>query len=91
MSDRLIRSSADMVAIFRARIMELGLSHFDVDQIAGLPDGYCNKILNSKKKPGAVTIGRLCDALALAFVPIIDIEREAIVRPQWMKRQKQRT
>jgi predicted transcriptional regulator len=88
MSERLIRSSADMVAIWRARIAELGLSHFEVDQIAGLPDGYCNKILNAKKKPGAVTIERICGALALAFVPIVDAEREAIVRPQWAKRQR---
>jgi hypothetical protein len=51
MTDSLIRLSTDWAAIFRARISALGLSHFEVDQIAGLPDGYCNKILNGKKKP----------------------------------------
>ena len=88
MSDGLIRSPADWAAVFRARITELELSHLDVDQLAGLPDGYCNKILNSKKRPGVVTIGRLCDALALAFVPVVDAERAAIIRPQWAKRRK---
>jgi hypothetical protein len=88
MSERLIRSSADMVAIFRARIARLGLSHFDVDQIAGLADGYTNKILNAKKRPGAKTIEKLCDALALAFEPVVDPEREEIMREQWMKRRR---
>ncbi len=85
MSERLIRSSADWAVVFRARIVELGLSHLDVDQLAGLPDGYCNKILNAKKRPGARTIERLCGALAIAFVPVVDAEREALVRPQWAK------
>ena len=86
MSERLIRSSADMVAIFRARIATLGLNCRDVDAMSGLPDGYTNKILNGRKKPGAVTIERLCGALALAFAPVVDTEREAIVRPQWKHR-----
>ncbi len=77
-----------MVAIFRARIDQLELTHREVDAIAGLPEGYCSKILNSKKKPGAVTIERMCGALAVAFVPIVDTEREAIVRPQWVKKRR---
>jgi hypothetical protein len=72
MNDGLIRSSTDWAAMFRARISELGYSHFEVDQIAGLPDGYCNKILNGKKKPGAVTIERMCGALQLALRPVVD-------------------
>jgi predicted transcriptional regulator len=73
MSD-LIRSSTDWATMFRARITELGLSHLDVDQMAGLPDGYCSKILNGKKKPGAVTIERMCGALKLALRPVVDSE-----------------
>jgi len=88
MSDHLIRTSADWAAVFRARIAQLGLSHFEVDHLAGLPGGYCNKILNSKKKPGAVTIERLSGALALGFKPEIDVAREAIMRPQWVKRRR---
>jgi hypothetical protein len=88
MMSRLVRSSADWAVVFRARIMELGLSDFVVDQIAGLPAGYCNKILNAKKRPGAKTIERLCGALALAFVPIVDADREAIVREEWVKRRR---
>jgi hypothetical protein len=74
MSERLIRLSTDWADVFRARIVDLGLSHFEVDQRAGLPDGYCNKILNGKKKPGAVTIERMCGALQLAFRPVVDAD-----------------
>jgi Helix-turn-helix len=88
MTEHLIRSAADWAEIFRRRIAELGLSHLDVDQIAGLADGYCNKILNAKKRPGAKTIARLCDALALGFSPVVDVEREAIMREQWEKRRR---
>jgi hypothetical protein len=88
MTERLIRTSEDWAAVFRARIAELGLSHLAVDQLAGLPDGYCNKILNSKKRPGAKTIERMCRALALAFMPVVDTERETIVCSQWVKRRR---
>jgi predicted transcriptional regulator len=82
MNDRLIRCSTDWAAVFRARIAALGYSHFEVDQRAGLPDGYCNKILNGKKKPGAVTIERMCRALKLALRPVVDSELDEIVRPE---------
>jgi hypothetical protein len=88
MSDDLIRTSADWAAVFRSRIAELGLSCFEVDHLAGLADGHCNKILNAKKRPGALTIERLCGALALAFRPVVDAEREKVVRPQWVKRRR---
>jgi hypothetical protein len=86
MSDRLIRSATDWAAVFRARIHELDLSHFEVDQLAELQPGYTNKIVNGKKRPGAITIQKLCGALALAFEPKVDAEREAIMRPQWKPR-----
>jgi predicted transcriptional regulator len=88
MSERLIRLSTDWADVFRARITELGLTHFEVDQLAGLPSGYCNKILNAKKRPGALTIERICAALALAFVPIVDAEREVLMRSRWVKRRR---
>ncbi|WP_156179948.1 hypothetical protein [Bradyrhizobium sp. LTSPM299] len=86
MTGRLIRSAADWAAVFRDRISELGLSHLEVDHIAGLPDGYTNKIVNAKKRPGARTIERYCDALAIAIRPEVDAERETIMRDQWNSR-----
>jgi hypothetical protein len=68
MSERLIRSSADWAAVFRARKSELGYSDAEVDHRAGLPAGYCNKILNAKKRPGAKKIEQLCQGLDLEVV-----------------------
>jgi predicted transcriptional regulator len=75
MTDRLIRLSTDWATVFRARIIELGFSNLEVDHRADLPDGYTNKILNGKKRPGAVTIEKLCRALRLAFQPVVDSEK----------------
>jgi hypothetical protein len=71
MSNRLIRSSADMVALFAARAKDLGLSHREIDEIAGLGDGHFSKIMCGDRKPGALTIERIWGALQLAFVPIV--------------------
>jgi hypothetical protein len=88
MTDRLVRSGADMVSMWGARIAELGLSNLQVDLLANQPLGYCNKILNLKKRPGAKTIERMNHALALAFKPVVDPEREQIMREEWEKRQR---
>jgi hypothetical protein len=69
MNDRLVRTAADMVALFVARAAELGFSHREVDEIAGLGDGYFSKVACGDRKPGALTIERICGALGLAFVP----------------------
>jgi hypothetical protein len=62
----LIRSSADWIPVFRSRIAELGLSHLDVDGLAGLSEGHTSKILcGLRKHPSADTIARLCAALGL--------------------------
>jgi hypothetical protein len=71
MTERLIRSSADMVELFAARARELGLSHREVDQKAGLGDGHFSKIMCGDRKPGALTIERLCRAFDIAFAPIV--------------------
>jgi transcriptional regulator with XRE-family HTH domain len=71
MTERLIRSSADMVALFAARAKDLGLSHREVDERAGLGDGHFSQVMCGDRNPGALTIERICGALQLAFVPIV--------------------
>ena len=66
--EHLIRASTDWAAAFRARKVELGLPDDEIDRRAGLPTGYCNKILNAKKKPGAEKIDQLRRALKLEVV-----------------------
>ena len=69
----------DLVEIFRARISELGLTHRETDELARLPDGYTGKILCGMKRPGARTIERLCGALAVTLVPVVDAEHEKLL------------
>ena len=68
MSGWLILGATDWAAGFRARKVELGLSDLEIDRRAGTPQGYCGKIMNAKKTPGAVKIEQLCRALELEVV-----------------------
>jgi predicted transcriptional regulator len=89
MSDGVTRPATDLVAVIRARIHQLGLSHSEVDHLAGLAQGHTNKILNGKKKPRTDTLANLFGALALVFEPHVDAEREAMMRPLWVKRRRE--
>jgi predicted transcriptional regulator len=76
MSERLIRSSADMVALFGDRIRELGLSHREIDDLAGFGEGYTSKIMCGDRQPGARTIERMCRVLKVAFVPTVVVDAQ---------------
>jgi hypothetical protein len=69
MTERLVKSAADWVPVFRDRIRELGLTHLEVDARAGLSDGHTGKVLCGLRTPSLLTIERLCCALKL-FVAI---------------------
>jgi transcriptional regulator with XRE-family HTH domain len=77
----LIRSSADWIPVFRSRIAELGLSHLDVDGLAGLSEGHTSKILCGLRKPTADTIARLCGALGLVQTVTRDAVRKENLSP----------
>jgi transcriptional regulator with XRE-family HTH domain len=66
MSEGLIPTPADWIAVFRARIKELGLTHLEVDARAGLSEGHTGKVLCGTRVPSLLTIERLCRALDLA-------------------------
>jgi hypothetical protein len=61
-----IRTSADWIAVFRARIRELGLTHLEVDGLAKLSEGHTGKIMCGTRTPSLLTIERLCRALKLS-------------------------
>jgi hypothetical protein len=71
MTEHPIQSSA-WIAVFRARIRELGLTHREVDFRAGWAENYCSKILCGMKNPKAATIERMCSVLKLklVFLPV---------------------
>jgi hypothetical protein len=86
MSDQTIRSSADLIAVWRARIAELDLTLEQVDGLANLSEGHTSKILRGVKKPTGETRDRLCAALALAQGISVDVEREATLRADAAKK-----
>ncbi|OPH83036.1 hypothetical protein B2M20_08570 [Nitrobacter vulgaris] len=88
MAEVLIRSTEDLVAAWRARIRELGITHQTVDAIAGWADGYCSKLMCGMKKPGGLSISLMNAALGLGFVAVVDEIQADRVRGQWEKRKR---
>jgi DNA-binding Xre family transcriptional regulator len=67
MTERLIRTSVDWIAVFRARIRQLGLTHLEVDARAGLSEGHTGKVLcGTRKDVSWSTIEKLCHGLNLS-------------------------
>jgi hypothetical protein len=83
-----VRDMAGMIEVFRGRIRELGLTYATVDGLAGLPDGYCAKLMCGMRKLGPITIQALCGALAIGFVPVVDDEQAAKVQGRWEPRKR---
>ena len=65
MTARPLLTLADWLAVIRDRIRELGLSHLEVDHLAGLGQGHTGKILRGKKRLRADTLIRLYRALEI--------------------------
>jgi predicted transcriptional regulator len=59
-----------LVALFGERVKQLGLTHWEVDERAGLSQGHFSKIMCGLRKPALQTIERLCDASNIAFVVV---------------------
>lgn len=83
-----IRTMPDMVDVYRARIRELGLTHATVDALTGLPDGYTSKIMCGMKNPGTQAIELLNGALAINFIPQLDVDAIKAMMPRWTKRRQ---
>jgi len=62
---QVVRDMDGLVAALKARRYELGLPQLEVDEIAGLQNGYCAKIESRMKNLGPVSLGCLLGALGL--------------------------
>jgi predicted transcriptional regulator len=68
MSEGLTGARADWIALWRVRIAELGLRYWEVDERAGLGDGYTAKLMCGQvREPTAATIDRINRALDIRF------------------------
>jgi len=86
----MLRTEADMVEAYRARIRELNISYATVDAISGLPDGYTAKLMSPKpmKGLGEKAIEGLNGALAIGFVPTVDPDQVEKVKGRWAPRKR---
>lgn len=86
----LLRTQAEMVEAYRARIRELNISFATVDAISGLPDGYTAKLMSPRpmKGLGEKAIEGLNGALGIAFTVMVDPEQVQRVQGRWAKRKR---
>lgn len=69
----------EMIAMFRARIVELGTNYESIEAATGLPDGYVAKMLSQPSRAiskkgiiGAVTLGPLMQVVGIKFGVFVD-------------------
>jgi hypothetical protein len=76
MSDGFTGTQAELIALWRAKIAELGLTHGEVDSLAQEDarahgeqwgDGYSGKLLCGDREPKATTSARMNRILGIRF------------------------
>ena len=72
-----IRSSEDLIAALRARRIELGLKHLEVDDLGGLQGGYTGKLECGAKNIGLKSLSGLLAALGAELALVRSSERSA--------------
>lgn len=85
-----VRDYDDLVAVIRARMIELDVTLATVDHVAGLPTNYASKLLGPKRsrRMGIIAFGALLGAIGVKLVAIEDTEALARVRNRLVKRRK---
>lgn len=80
-----IRSYADLVDTLRARADELGATRLQIDDAAGLHEGYASKLLTKTtiRALGRVSLGPMLQALGIALVAIDDPQALARIEGQY--------
>ena len=85
-----VRDYDDLVAVIRARMIELDVTLATVDHVAGLPTNYASKLLgpNPRKGLGGMSFGAILGAIGIKLVAIEDTDALARVRHRLVKRRK---
>lgn len=70
----IVTSYDELIEAIRRRAVERGVSHNQLDELAGLPTGYCGKVLGPSqvKKLGPLSMSVMLQALGLALVVVED-------------------
>jgi hypothetical protein len=68
MTERLIGSQAEWIALWRSAMATQRLTHREVDDLAGLAEGYVSKLLCGQvREPTAATISKMNRALRITL------------------------
>lgn len=86
-----IRSYDDLVAAFRARKAEIGLSNNDCDTLGGLTTGHTDKLLGPtrSKKLGPFTFDVFSEMFAVEFIMVPNPDAVRRMEARWERRVEQ--
>ena len=85
-----VRDYDDLVAVIRARMIELDVTLATVDHVAGLPTNYASKLLGPHpgRRLGGMSFGAILGALGIKLLAVDDPSALARVRNRLVKRRK---
>src|SRR5882672_12690424 len=71
---RVVYHYPGFIEAIRDRTVDLGISRLETDRIAGLPTGFCGKVLshNPVKRIGLASLGPLLETLGLIVMIVED-------------------
>lgn len=81
-----------LVAAFRARVEQLGITYATIDDLANLAKGHTAKLLGPTmpKRFGPLTFNAIAATLAVKFVMVVDENAAAGMGEYWAKRERSR-
>jgi hypothetical protein len=82
------RDYGELIDALRGRVDELGLTMQTLDDLSGVQQGYCAKILGpaQSKSLGPISLGCLLQALGLSLQVVEDPEAVAMIGHRWERR-----
>jgi hypothetical protein len=85
-----IRSMADFLTALRITRDERQLTHETIDEIAGLPSGYCGKLLAPEpiKNLGWLSFGLVLNAFGKMLLLVDDEEQIRRIKHRWTPRER---
>jgi hypothetical protein len=85
-----IGSYRDLVMALRRRVVELDTTVSGLDDVTGLPDGYCTKILSlsGTRYLGPLSLGLILKSLGVKLALVVDDEALAKMRDRLPVRQR---
>jgi hypothetical protein len=83
-----VRNCDELVAVVRARVAELNITHANLDDVSGVQSGYASKLLSDPpiRRFGPMSLGAVLGGLGLKLLVVQDEEALAKVRSRLVER-----